>query len=64
MKRKVTYLLIIITLLVMGISYSQSKNNPLPKPGGDPHPEFPIDVGISFLFIMGTVFGVYKLKKK
>ncbi|REE83282.1 hypothetical protein BX611_0569 [Lutibacter oceani] len=64
MKRKVTYLLIISILLVSGMSNSQTKNNPLPKPGADPHPELPIDSSITFLLIIGTVYGIYKSQKK
>ena len=47
--------------------YSQArrKGPPLPKPNGPgPYPELPIDGGVTFLLIIGTAFGVYKLKEK
>lgn len=63
MKIKVKYLLIIIILLVSNMVYSQSFDNPLPKPEGDPHPELPINGGISYLLIVGAAYGIYVLKK-
>lgn len=63
MKNKVTYLLI-ISILFINIAYSQNKNYPLPKPGGDPHPELPINAGIPLIIFIGTLYGIYNLNKK
>jgi len=65
MKRKLNYLLFTILVLSSCMCYSQSaKNPPHPKEQGPPHPELPIDGGVTFLIIIGAAFGVYKLKEK
>ncbi|MEX1382365.1 hypothetical protein [Lutibacter sp.] len=64
MKKKVTYLLIISILFIGSIAYSQNKNDPFPKPGGDPHPELPINAGIPFIMFIGIIYGIYSLNKK
>jgi hypothetical protein len=41
------------------------KGPPLPKSNGPgPYPELPIDGGVTFLLIIGTAYGIYKLKEK
>jgi hypothetical protein len=35
-----------------------------PPPGPPPQPGLPIDGGLTYLFIVGAVYGVYKLKNK
>ena len=64
-RKKNTYFFCILFYLLSMIIYSQGKKPPFPKPNGPgPYPELPIDNGISFLLIIGTVYGVYKLRKK
>ena len=46
------------------MGYSQNKNDPFPKPSGDPHPELPINTGIPFILFLGTLYGIYNLNKK
>jgi len=48
-------------LFISVLAYSQ-KGPPLP--GTTPPPGLPIDGGLTYLFIAGVAFGVYKLRKK
>ena len=69
-KKRIKYYLIIIFFLMSMFTYANwgSKGPPLPKPNGPPgdggYPQLPIDGGVTFLLIIGTAFGIYKLKKK
>lgn len=67
-KKKIQYYLIILFFLMSSMfTYANwgGKGPPLPRPNGPgPYPELPIDGGVSILLIIGTVFGVYELKKK
>lgn len=67
--KRIQYYLLLLFFLMSLFIYSQagSKAPPLPKPNAPPeggYPQLPIDGGITFLLILGTAFGVYKLKEK
>lgn len=66
-KKILKYYLVILLFLLSLYIYPQGsiKEPPLPRPNGPgPYPELPIDGGVSFLLVLGTAFGVYKLRKK
>jgi len=66
--------LLTISLLFLVIySYSQGPGNngngpPFPCPPNNPvcggQPVLPLDGGVSFLFVLGTAYGIYELRKK
>lgn len=58
----VTYLCYVVMMLSSISAFSLGDGPPSPKPGVSP-PGVPIDGGISFLLILGAVYGVYVLKK-
>jgi hypothetical protein len=65
--KRIQYFILLLFFLMSLFMYSQARRNgpPLPKPNGPgPYPELPIDGGVTFLLIIGTAFGVYKLKEK
>lgn len=61
-----------MVFLLSFIAYPQGKGVIPPKPPaagrkgppGKPHPELPIDGGLSFLLIAGTAYGIYESRKK
>ena len=62
---KIKHILFICFLLFSLISYAQGngKGNPPPVPFGPPHPELPIDAGISILLLAGACYGAFKSRK-
>ena len=40
------------------------RNPPNPHKPPPPHPELPIDGGLSYLLIAGVAFGIYEFKRK
>jgi len=70
MDKKITrYYIVVLFCLMSLFLYSQGgiKEPPLPKPNGPGdggYPQLPIDGGVSILLVLGTAFGIYKLKKK
>jgi hypothetical protein len=71
MKRgKITYYLCIIMLVfslslnAQGNSDGKRRNPPNPHKPPPPHPELPIDGGLSYLLLAGIGLGIYKLRRK
>ena len=75
MREKIGMVLIIF-MFMSGVSFAQGNGgnngnaggngkgkNP-PTPFGPPHPELPIDSGISFLLLAGACYGAFTLRKK
>jgi len=58
-------LFLICLLVLISFSFTTIKELPSPKPNGPGLPPgTPIDGGLSILLIVGTAYGVYKLRKK
>ena len=58
---------LIIAMLVVNLSlFSQGKrrNSPHPNKPPPPHPELPIDGGITYLLFAGIAYGVYQIIRK
>ena len=54
-------------MLVVNLSINaqgKRRNPPNPHKPPPPHPELPIDAGLSFLLVAGIALGVYELKRK
>mgnify|MGYP001046307184 CR=1 FL=1 len=64
--KRLKYYILILFFLVSMENYSHGmKEPPSPKPNGPgPYPELPIDGGVALLLLIGTGYGVFKLKKK
>ena len=64
-KRKKYYFFFLFFLLSVGIYSKEIKEPPHPKQsdGPGPYPELPIDGGVSFLIIIGAIYGICKSKK-
>ena len=72
MKRKITYLLFSLFLAFGLNSYAQGnsgnnngngRGNQPPVPFGPPHPELPIDGGVSLLLFAGACYGAYRSRQ-
>ncbi len=65
-RRKISYYLCILMLVVNLTLNAQGKrkNPPNPHKPPPPHPELPIDAGLSYLLIVGMIVGIYELKRK
>lgn len=65
-RRKITYYLCIVMLVINLTLNAQEKrkNPPNPHKPPPPHPELPIDGGLSYVLITGIVYGIYELRRK
>jgi hypothetical protein len=61
MKKKINKFLLCIFFVF--ISFNTYSKDPVP-PGPAPPPGLPIDGGLSFLIIAGTVYGIFELRRK
>ncbi|MHB1108520.1 MAG: PID-CTERM protein-sorting domain-containing protein [Lutibacter sp.] len=60
-----TYFCCVFLMLSSVSVFAQKIDPPEPKPNGPPiGPGLPIDGGLSYLFIIGTVYGIYAIRKK
>ena len=58
-------LFLICLLVLISFSFTTIKHPPGPKRSNDIDPPgLPIDGGVSILLVLGTAYGVYKLKTK
>ncbi len=64
MKRKNITYYIIGAMLMLSISLFAIGDPPDPNKPPPPHPELPIDGGVSFLFITGIAYGMYQITRK
>ena len=59
------YYSLILMLTLISFSFTTIKDPPWPKPSDDIDPPgLPIDGGVALLLLIGTGYGVFKLKKK
>lgn len=64
MKRKKIIYCLIMAMLVVNLSMYSLGDPPNPNKPPPPHPELPIDGGLSYLIIVGIAYGVYEMKRK
>ena len=64
MKRKKIIYCLIVAMLMLNISLFAIGDPPDPNKPPPPHPELPIDGGITYLLFAGVAFGLYQIKKK
>jgi hypothetical protein len=69
-RKKITYYLSIImvvfslTMNAQGNSDGKRRNPPNPHKPPPPHPELPIDGGLSYLLLAGLTLGIYQIRRK
>ena len=68
MKIKLAHVLFALLMVIGADGYAQGNSNGKrknpPVPFGPPHPELPIDAGVSLLLIAGSCYGAFKLRQK
>jgi len=64
MRRKILTYLCCAVMLLSSTSVFAKKKGPPPPENQPPPPGLPIDGGFSYLLIIGSVYGIYAIRKK